>query len=183
MSLALFLSSPPLPSPHHPPTHPPLIYVRRHFRIAENFEVEPGYLAARDVIAKGTIGDMAFFRFTQVAYIDEKDNPYYKTPWRTKPEYEGGESVMLSFPFWESEGTEGKGKEGRLIVLSYGRIPFGWWGCECLYFTFRRRDIGELMSVFRFLVAFCCPPPHSTTLQARLALRLRVPQPRNPRPA
>jgi predicted dehydrogenase len=64
--------------------------IDRHFRIAENFEVEPAFLAARDVIRSGAIGDVAFFRLSMVSYIDEKNNRYYNTAWRTNPEYQGG---------------------------------------------------------------------------------------------
>lgn len=60
------------------------------WRVAENFEVEPSYLHARDVIAAGKIGDVAFFKLTAVNYIDEKTNQYALTPWRAAPEFQGG---------------------------------------------------------------------------------------------
>jgi len=61
-----------------------------HWRIAENFEVEPAFLRVRDAIRSGVIGDIAFFKLTAVGYIDVDNSKYYKTPWRTKPDYQGG---------------------------------------------------------------------------------------------
>jgi predicted dehydrogenase len=65
-------------------------YPTLHWRIAENFEVEPAFLRVRDIISSGAIGEVTFFRLTNVGYIDEEANKYYKTPWRTTPEYQGG---------------------------------------------------------------------------------------------
>ncbi|KAI0791483.1 oxidoreductase family protein [Irpex lacteus] len=59
------------------------------FRTAENWEVEPGYQAAGRAIRDGKIGKVAFFNARVVNYI-AKDNKYYKTPWRTVPDYQGG---------------------------------------------------------------------------------------------
>lgn len=55
------------------------------WRVAENYEAEPGYLRAAEVIRQGKIGAVRFFRLTAVGYID-KDGKYYKTPWRTVPD-------------------------------------------------------------------------------------------------
>ncbi|KAI0634391.1 oxidoreductase family protein [Trametes polyzona] len=59
------------------------------WRIAENFEAEPGYRAARRVIEDGKIGKVVFYNARVVNYIDESSK-WYKTPWRTVPEYQGG---------------------------------------------------------------------------------------------
>ena len=55
------------------------------WRIAENFEVEPGYQAAAEVIHSGKIGKVAFFNARVVNFM-EKSNKYYNTPWRTVPD-------------------------------------------------------------------------------------------------
>ncbi|KAI0657622.1 oxidoreductase family protein [Cubamyces menziesii] len=59
------------------------------WRVAENFEAEPGFHAARRVIQEGKIGKVTFYNARVVNYIDE-DSKWYKTPWRTVPEYQGG---------------------------------------------------------------------------------------------
>lgn len=55
------------------------------WRVAENYEAEPGYRAAADVIRSGKIGRVIFFKMLVNNYID-KDTKYYKTPWRTIPD-------------------------------------------------------------------------------------------------
>ncbi|KAG1847145.1 hypothetical protein C8R48DRAFT_615891 [Suillus tomentosus] len=59
------------------------------WRVAENFEAEPGYIAAGRAIAAGKIGKVAFFSSRTVNFMD-KDSKWYKTPWRTVPDYQGG---------------------------------------------------------------------------------------------
>ncbi|KDR66469.1 hypothetical protein GALMADRAFT_259259 [Galerina marginata CBS 339.88] len=59
------------------------------WRVAENFEAEPGYRAAGEVIRAGKIGSVIFFKTVVVNYID-KESKWYKTPWRTVPDYQGG---------------------------------------------------------------------------------------------
>ncbi|KAI0089447.1 oxidoreductase family protein [Irpex rosettiformis] len=59
------------------------------WRVAENWEVEPGYHAAAKAIRDGKIGKVAFFNARVVNYM-AKDNKWYNTPWRTVPDYQGG---------------------------------------------------------------------------------------------
>jgi len=59
------------------------------WRVAENYEAEPGYRRAAQAIRDGKIGDVRFFRLSAVGYVD-KDSKWYKTPWRTVPDYQGG---------------------------------------------------------------------------------------------
>ncbi|KAJ7698931.1 hypothetical protein B0H17DRAFT_1049739 [Mycena rosella] len=59
------------------------------WRVAENFEAEPGFRAAGEAIAAGKIGKVTFFKAAVTNHIDV-DNKYYKTPWRTIPDYQGG---------------------------------------------------------------------------------------------
>ncbi|KIY71507.1 NAD(P)-binding protein [Cylindrobasidium torrendii FP15055 ss-10] len=59
------------------------------WRVAENFEAEPAYRAARDWVQEGKIGDVTGFRLALYGHVT-KDGKYYKTPWRTIPEYQGG---------------------------------------------------------------------------------------------
>lgn len=55
------------------------------WRIAENFEAEPGYRKTGELIRSGKIGTVSFFKTVVVNYID-KDSKWYKTPWRTVPD-------------------------------------------------------------------------------------------------
>ncbi|KAF7308307.1 GFO-IDH-MocA domain-containing protein [Mycena chlorophos] len=59
------------------------------WRVAENFEAEPGFRAAGKLIRDGKIGKVNFFKATVMNFIDV-GNKYYKTPWRTVPDYQGG---------------------------------------------------------------------------------------------
>ncbi|KIJ64973.1 hypothetical protein HYDPIDRAFT_111692 [Hydnomerulius pinastri MD-312] len=59
------------------------------WRVAENFEAEPGYIAAGQALQAGKIGKVIFFSMRAVNYIDQ-DSKWYKTPWRTIPDYQGG---------------------------------------------------------------------------------------------
>ncbi|KII91478.1 hypothetical protein PLICRDRAFT_156577 [Plicaturopsis crispa FD-325 SS-3] len=59
------------------------------WRIAENYEAEPGYIRAAQIVRSGKIGAVVNWNCRVVNYIDE-DSKYYKTPWRTKPDYQGG---------------------------------------------------------------------------------------------
>ncbi|EIM87183.1 NAD-P-binding protein [Stereum hirsutum FP-91666 SS1] len=59
------------------------------WRVAENWSTEPGFLKSRDVIAAGTIGRVHTFEARAAGYVDV-DNKWYKTPWRTVPDYQGG---------------------------------------------------------------------------------------------
>jgi predicted dehydrogenase len=59
------------------------------WRIAENYEAEPGFIVAGRAIAAGKIGKVTFFSSRTVNFID-KDSKWYKTPWRTVPDYQGG---------------------------------------------------------------------------------------------
>ncbi|KAL0945755.1 hypothetical protein HGRIS_012044 [Hohenbuehelia grisea] len=59
------------------------------WRVAENWEAEPGYRAAAEVVHSGKIGKIVFFTARVINHID-KDSKWYKTPWRTVPDYQGG---------------------------------------------------------------------------------------------
>ncbi|KAG6840904.1 hypothetical protein C0991_003365 [Blastosporella zonata] len=59
------------------------------WRVAENFEAEPGFRAAAAAIADGKIGKVIFFRTVVYNHID-KSSKWYNTPWRTVPDYQGG---------------------------------------------------------------------------------------------
>lgn len=67
-----------------------LLRISFSWRVAENFEVEPSYLWARDAIKAGKIGDVASFSLTAVNHIDVDTNQWAQTPWRAVPEYQGG---------------------------------------------------------------------------------------------
>jgi len=70
-----------------------------HWRIAENFECEPGLIKAAEAIQAGRIGKISHWRLRQAACI-EPDNKYYKTAWRAVPDYQGGFVVRHSFDIW-----------------------------------------------------------------------------------
>ncbi|KAI5829354.1 NAD(P)-binding protein [Schizophyllum commune Tattone D] len=59
------------------------------WRVAENFELENGFVTAAKLVKEGKIGDVISFRATVVNHI-QVDNKYYNTPWRTVPQYQGG---------------------------------------------------------------------------------------------
>lgn len=55
------------------------------WRVAENWEVEAGYRAAAKVIRDGVIGDVRFFRLTNIGMVDT-GGKWYRTGWRTIPD-------------------------------------------------------------------------------------------------
>jgi predicted dehydrogenase len=59
------------------------------WRVAENFEVEPARLAAAKAIREGKIGKVTSFNLSMMGHIDQ-ESKWYKTPWRTVPDYQGG---------------------------------------------------------------------------------------------
>jgi len=65
-------------------------YSSLHWRIAENFEAEPAFQRAGSAIRAGTIGDVSFFSLSSVLFMDAETSKWYGTPWRAKPEHQGG---------------------------------------------------------------------------------------------
>ncbi|KZV69597.1 oxidoreductase family protein [Peniophora sp. CONT] len=59
------------------------------WRVAENYEAEAGYQKVGELVKGGKIGDVTGFR-ARIANHMKVDNEYYKTPWRTVPDYQGG---------------------------------------------------------------------------------------------
>ncbi|QRV98889.1 histone-lysine N-methyltransferase SETD1 [Ceratobasidium sp. AG-Ba] len=59
------------------------------WRVAENFEAEPAYAEAGRRIKAGVIGEVRSFNYSILNSTD-KSSQWYKTPWRTVPEYQGG---------------------------------------------------------------------------------------------
>ncbi|KAG8991204.1 hypothetical protein FRB94_012694 [Tulasnella sp. JGI-2019a] len=59
------------------------------WRVAENYECEPGILAAAEAVRSGKIGKVAFFKLSDMNLLLQ-ENKYYQTSWRTVPEYQGG---------------------------------------------------------------------------------------------
>ncbi|KAG7091631.1 hypothetical protein E1B28_010651 [Marasmius oreades] len=59
------------------------------WRVAENFEVEPVYVKVKELLKAGKIGEVKGFKASVKVYLDEESD-WYKTPWRTVPEYQGG---------------------------------------------------------------------------------------------
>ncbi|KAF9025812.1 oxidoreductase family protein [Hymenopellis radicata] len=59
------------------------------WRVAENFEAEPAFRRVGKLVTDGRLGDITGFRAAVWNFVG-KDSKYYKTPWRTVPEYQGG---------------------------------------------------------------------------------------------
>ena len=59
------------------------------WRVAEDVEAEPSYRAAGKAIRDGAIGKVLFWNLSAVNHID-RESKWYKTPWRTVPDYQGG---------------------------------------------------------------------------------------------
>ncbi|KZO94736.1 NAD(P)-binding protein [Calocera viscosa TUFC12733] len=60
------------------------------WRIAENWEVEPTFLWVKQALASGAIGKVQTFSLISINYVSPVGNKWYNTPWRTKPDYQGG---------------------------------------------------------------------------------------------
>jgi len=60
------------------------------WRIAENWEVEPTFLWVQAALAAGKIGKIQTFSLVSINYVSPVGNKWYNTPWRTKPDYQGG---------------------------------------------------------------------------------------------
>jgi predicted dehydrogenase len=59
------------------------------WRVAENWEAEPAYRKVGAAIKEGVIGDVKWFKSSVWNFVDASSK-WYKTPWRTVPEYQGG---------------------------------------------------------------------------------------------
>jgi len=59
------------------------------WRVAENFEVEPGLVEAGRKIKAGAVGDVRSFNYSIINNTD-KSSKWYNTAWRTVPDYQGG---------------------------------------------------------------------------------------------
>ncbi|KAF8607265.1 oxidoreductase family protein [Ceratobasidium sp. AG-I] len=59
------------------------------WRVAENFEVEPGLVEAARKIKAGAVGTVRSFNYSIINTTD-KSSKWYNTPWRTVPDYQGG---------------------------------------------------------------------------------------------
>ena len=55
------------------------------WRVAENYEAEPGYRAAAAAIKSGKIGKVILFKALAMMNMN-KDSKWYKRPWRTVPD-------------------------------------------------------------------------------------------------
>ncbi|KAM0755293.1 NAD(P)-binding protein [Meredithblackwellia eburnea MCA 4105] len=60
------------------------------WRVAENWEVEPGYLHVRELLAKQVIGKLYTFYLTATLFVDNENNKWFDTPWRATPSHQGG---------------------------------------------------------------------------------------------
>lgn len=65
------------------------------WRVAENFESEPGLRTAGKAIANQKIGNVCFWNLQVLNHVG-MDSMWYKTSWRTVPKYQGGFLVCQS---------------------------------------------------------------------------------------
>lgn len=62
------------------------------WRVAENWEVEPAHLFAREVIRQGKIGEVKSFALSTRFFVDsEGENKYFETEWRKSPGVSGSD--------------------------------------------------------------------------------------------
>jgi len=57
--------------------------------VGEQFRFDPGHLAARDIVASGKLGKLEAVHLRKWE-CTRQGNPWYETPWRKFPEYQGG---------------------------------------------------------------------------------------------
>ncbi|GFZ44284.1 hypothetical protein JCM24511_02006 [Saitozyma sp. JCM 24511] len=60
------------------------------WRVAENWEVEPGYVWAAEQIRSGALGKIHTFGLEAVLYVHNENNKYFDTEWRKSPKHQGG---------------------------------------------------------------------------------------------
>lgn len=60
------------------------------WRVAENWEVEPGYVWAAERIRSGALGKIHTFGLEAVLYVHNENNKYFDTEWRKSPKHQGG---------------------------------------------------------------------------------------------
>lgn len=72
------------------------------WRVAENFEAEPGFRAAGKAIRDGKIGKVICFSSRVVDYID-KTSPCYLAPWRNIPDV--GQSIVYITDLFLNSGV------------------------------------------------------------------------------
>ncbi|KAM6501411.1 oxidoreductase family protein [Amanita muscaria] len=59
------------------------------WKVAENYEAEPGYRKAAELVREGRIGQLIQFKAVVEVNVTQ-ESKYYKTSWRTVPDYQGG---------------------------------------------------------------------------------------------
>ncbi|TFK86224.1 oxidoreductase family protein [Polyporus arcularius HHB13444] len=59
------------------------------WRVAENFETEPGFQAAQRIVHGGKLGTIKYYNARAYSWVDTHSK-WYNTPWRTVPDYQGG---------------------------------------------------------------------------------------------
>ena len=65
------------------------------WRVAENYEAEPGYRAAAAAVRSGKIGKVVLFKALAMMNMD-KDSKWYKRPWRTVPDVSFSEHLYCA---------------------------------------------------------------------------------------
>ena len=131
-----------------------------HWRIAENFECEPAFIKAAEAIQAGRIGKISHWRLSKADGI-ETDNPYYKTTWRTVPDYQGGFVVRDSSDLLPTPG--------RLTRVYTAR-------CRCGEYTQWRRCMRGSNLIYCFPPkALCSSNPNGTSWVPNGALWIFLP--------
>jgi predicted dehydrogenase len=79
--------------------------------VAENWEVEPAHLAARQALKSGKIGTLQSFSLSAILFVDnEGDNRYFETEWRRTPQ------VRLAL------ANDGRSVRGSLLTPSFKAV-------------------------------------------------------------
>lgn len=64
------------------------------WRVAENFETEPAFQAARNIVHGGKLGTIKFYNARGYSWVDTHSK-WYNTPWRTVPDVSTQSNVVM----------------------------------------------------------------------------------------
>lgn len=65
------------------------------WRVAENFETEPGFQAAQRIVHGGKLGTIKFYNARAYSWVDTHSK-WYNTPWRTVPDVSARRNAVIS---------------------------------------------------------------------------------------
>ncbi len=65
------------------------------WRVAENFETEPGFQAAQRIVHGGKLGTIKYYNARAYSWVDTHSK-WYNTPWRTVPDVSARRNAVMS---------------------------------------------------------------------------------------